>query len=130
MSLLLALVGGSAPSQSLRAGVEFVSIKPLIKKIKEKYQDRLASIKANRATRRQIKVIEVAAAKLASDDSITDARFNELLAEWSKFEPYIENAPDIDLRSLFMAQIAFRLRQLEQTEQDEEEAIIALLLAA
>lgn len=130
MSLLLALVGGSAPSPSLRAGVEFVSIKPLIKRIKEKYQDKLASIKANRATRRQIKAIEVAAAKLASDDSITDTRFNELLAEWSKFEPYIENAPEIDLISLFMAQIALRLQQLEQTEQDEEEAILALLMAA
>lgn len=130
MSLLLALVGGSAPSSPLRAGVEFVSIKPLIQKIKEKYQDKVASVKANRKTRRQIKVIEVAAAQLAASDQITDAKFDQLLAEWSKFEPYIEGAPEVDLKSLFMAQIAFRLRQIEQTEQDEEEAIIALLLAA
>lgn len=130
MSLLLALVGGSAPSSSLRAGVEFVSIKPLIQKIKEKYQDKVASVKANRKTRRQIKVIEVAAAQLAASDQITDAKFDQLLTEWSKFEPFIEGAPEVDLKSLFMAQIAFRLRQIEQTEQDEEEAIIALLLAA
>ena len=129
MSLLLALVS-SAPAQTLRAGVEFVSIKPLVQKIKEKYRDKLAEVRANRKVRRQVKVIEVAAAKLAASEQITDEKFSELLAEWSQFEPFIEDAPRVDLRGLFMAQIAFRLRQIEQDEQDEEEAIIALLLAA
>ena len=130
LRILLERTSAPQPSSPLRAGVEFVSIKPLIQKIKEKYQDKVASVRANRKTRRQIKVIEVAAAQLAASDQITDAKFDQLLAEWTKFEPFIEGAPEVDLKSLFMAQIAFRLRQIEQTEQDEEEAIIALLLAA
>lgn len=58
-----------------------------------------------------------------------ESAFMALMRQWLAQTPMLMNAPDHDAEQLFLAQVGLRLRQIEQAEQDDEEAVLALLLA-
>lgn len=106
-------------------GAHTVSFKPLLQRILEERAKPIAPPQ-NKKARKRVRVIEVEAAQevLAGNG---EERFAELMRQWLAASPAIpqENS-QTDANALFMAQVAFRVRQI-QFEQDEEEALIALL---
>ncbi len=87
---------------------------------------------------KRAKVIEVQAAELVLQHDGAEERFRELMAGWLAQRPVIPSVvAEVDPMQLFMAQVAFRIQQMQAEEQararlaaqDEEEALIALLLA-
>lgn len=134
-------VGAPAPEPARNAGFElgprFVSFKPLLQRILEARAERRVKPAKERAAKRA-KVIEVQAAELVLQDDGAEARFRELMAGWLAQRPVIPPVvTQVDPMQLFMAQVAFRIQQMQAEEQararlvaqDEEEALIALLLA-
>ena len=133
--------GSPAPEPTRNAGFElgprFVSFKPLLQRILEARAERRVKPAKERAAKRA-KVIEVQAAELVLQDDGAETRFRELMAGWLAQRPVIPPVvAQVDPMQLFMAQVAFRIQQMQAEEQarvrlaaqDEEEALIALLLA-
>lgn len=87
-----------------------------------------ASLKraASYPSRKPAKKIEQQAAELALDDG-SSAQFDAMLARWKAVTPPAAAMPNKDAEMLFMAHVAERIRQL-QREQDDEEAVLALLM--
>lgn len=102
--------------------------KPLLQRVLEARAPKVKPPKERAAKR--AKDIEVRAAQIAVQGIDTQA-IDRLAREWAAQKPYIpESAQSIPLQDLFYAQIAFRIAQLGMLqEQDEEEAIITLLLS-
>ncbi|WP_162588321.1 hypothetical protein [Variovorax sp. RA8] len=133
--------GSPAPEPTRNAGFEsgprFVSFKPLLQRILEARAERRVKPAKERAAKRA-KVIEVQAAELVLQHDGAEERFRELMAGWLAQRPVIPSVvAEVDPMQLFMAQVAFRIQQMQAEEQararlaaqDEEEALIALLLA-
>lgn len=133
--------GSPAPEPTRNAGFEvgprFVSFKPLLQRILEARAERRVKPAKDRAAKRA-KIIEVQAAELVLKDDGAEERFRELMAGWLAQRPLIPPmVAQVDPMQLFMAQVAFRIQQMQAEEQartrlaaqDEEEALIALLLA-
>ena len=105
-------------------GALIVSRKPLLQQIMEA---RAARIKpAKKSMRRKARAIEAQAVDLVLAGG-GESAFNELMRQWAKQEPVLPAQPTMNLEQLFMAQIAIHIRRIEQ--QDEEDALIALLIA-
>jgi len=131
--------GTPAPEPTRNAGFEMggahvVSFKPLLQRILDARAEKRVKPAKERAQKRA-KVIEVQAAQAVLQGG--EAQFGELMAQWLAQRPVLPQ-PGLDLRELFMAQVGFRIRQMQAEEQaraviaaeiDEEEALIALLLA-
>jgi len=110
-------------------GVRTVSFKPLMQRIREARAGRLARLKPKRkVAQRKAAAIEIKAAELAVAGG-NESAFMALMRQWLAQTPMLINAPDHDAEQLFLAQVRLRLRQIEQAEQDDEEAVLALLLA-
>lgn len=97
-----------------------VNRKPLLKRILEARESRLP--KLSNKVKAKTKKIEIEAAKILIKSSNEQA-FNELMKEWVAVAPKV---PQMNYEELFMAQVAFRIRQLEE---EEEESILVLLLS-
>ena len=110
-------------------GVRTVSFKPLMQRIREARAGRLARLKPKRkVAQRKAAAIEIKAAELAVAGG-NESAFMALMRQWLAQTPMLINAPDIEAEQLFLAQVGLRLRQIEQAEQDDEEAVLALLFA-
>lgn len=121
--------GGGFGFEMSGGGVRTVSFKPLMQRIREARAGRLARLKPKRkAAQRKAAAIEVKAAELAVSGG-NESAFMALMRQWLAQTPMLTNAPDDDAEQLFLAQVGLRLRQIEQAEQDDEEAVLALLLA-
>lgn len=109
--------------------VREVRHKRLIDRVLEARAERIKP--AQKRARKRARVIEVQAAEIARSGN--EAQFYALMQQWLDQKPQLPDAPGIDLEQLFMAQVAMQLQRIEQArrlfEQDEEEALIALLLA-
>lgn len=100
---------------------------PLLRRILAARADQEA-LPLKKKARKQARVIEVQAAEVALSSG-NEEDFRALMAQWvAQTPPALPEAPSVDLQQLFMAQVAMRVRQIEAFEQDEEEALIALLL--
>lgn len=100
---------------------------PLLRRILAAQSDQ-PEVKLKKKARKQARVIEVEAAEVALSSG-NEEQFRALMAQWvAQTPPALPEAPSVDLQQLFMAQVAMRVRQIEAFEQDEEEALIALLL--
>lgn len=136
--------GGAAPGGGSGAGFEMGPrreiqtrhFKPLLQRVLEARYPRVKPAKERAAKR--AKAIEVEAAQLIADDGLAQARFDELMRQWAGEGIAVPSG--IDLRSLFEAQVGFRLRQMAldnlarqalaaQRARDEEDSLMALLLA-
>lgn len=106
-------------------GFEMVSMKPWIERLKEvnakKYIPAVSKNKIRKARR-----VEFDAAQLAITELASDEKFQLLMQKWNKIYDNVGETPTISTELLFMAQIALRIREIEQ---DDEDAILALLLA-
>ena len=121
--------GGGFGFEMSSGGVRTVSFKPLMQRIREARAGRLARLKPKRkAAQRKAAAIEVKAAELAVAGG-NESAFMALMRQWLAQTPMLTNAPDNEAEQLFLAQVGLRLRQIEQAEQDDEEAVLALLLA-
>lgn len=117
-------------------GAREVSFKPLMQRILEARNEKRVKPAKERAAKRA-KVIEVQAAQVALEDG-GEARFRALMQQWLAQRPVIPAGSGLEAQLAFMAQVAFRIQQMQAEEQaravlaaqiDEEEALIALLLA-
>jgi hypothetical protein len=136
-------VGTPAPAPARLGGYELsgareVSFKPLMQRVLEARSAKRVKPAKERAQKRA-KVIEVEAAQVALEDG-AEARFRELMDSWLAQRPVMPRG--LDPQQLFLAQVAFRIQQMQAEQQaravverqiaaqiDEEEALIALLLA-
>ncbi|KWT94678.1 MULTISPECIES: hypothetical protein [unclassified Variovorax] len=117
-------------------GAREVSFKPLMQRILEARNEKRVKPAKERAAKRA-KVIEVQAAQVALEDG-GEAQFRALMQQWLAQRPVIPAGSGLEAQLAFMAQVAFRIQQMQAEEQaravlaahiDEEEALIALLLA-
>lgn len=120
----------------LTKGVQEVKIKSIFEKIRERAQQqqkRLVKLKASKSQKRKAREIETQAAKVIIENPINaESRFIDLMKQWAAFNPAPIGIQDATLEQLFAAEVAFRLRAIQrhiEAEQDEEEAILALLLS-
>ena len=123
------VVSGGEVAPTARLGFEIngiptVSFKPLLQRIKEARAERIKP--AKKSARRKARVIEGQAVDLVLSGG-GESAFNELMRQWVRQEPVLPAQPSINLEQLFMAQVAIHIRRIE--EQDEEDALIALLVA-
>ncbi|WP_143694603.1 hypothetical protein [Variovorax sp. JS1663] len=118
-------------------GVREVSFKPLLQRVLDARAERRVKPAKERAQKRA-KAFEVEAARLVLEDDGAEMRFRDLMAGWLAQRPVLPPMFDrLDPMQLFMAQVAFRIQQMQAEEQararladqDEEEALLALLLA-
>lgn len=116
--------------------VRWVEHKTIFDKIKERAQEKhqhIARLKASKAAKRKARAIEDKAARIVIErPADAESQFMELMRQWAAFNPVAVGPQDTTLEQLFAAEIAFRVRAIQQqieAEMDEEEAIIALLLA-
>lgn len=131
MSLLLALVGTTPAPPAAGREIEWVFVETVFDKIRKKAQAAALKFK-NRTLRRRAKAIEVKAAELfIAEPDNAETKFRALMREWAEQQP--EQVQGFDpLEELFAAQIAFQIQQIRAQiafEEDEEEAILALLMA-
>lgn len=123
-----------------RRRAQTVYRKPILQRVLEERYPKVKP-KKERAQRRA-KKIELEAAALVLEKPITgDSRFAELGRQWMRQGPVLPPAlAQINPMDLFAAQVAFRIRQQQMEDQalrmlaarraqDEEDALIALLLA-
>jgi predicted nuclease with TOPRIM domain len=128
--LFASLLEAQAPEQPAGREIEWVFVESVFDKIKRKAQAAALKFK-NRKLRKRAKAIEVKAAELFISEPNNETKFRDLMRDWANQQP--EQIEGFDpLEELFAAQIAFQIQQIRQQiafEQDEEEAILALLLA-
>ena len=131
MSLLLALVGAAPPPEQPSGRViEWAFVDSVFDKIRRRAQAAHVRFQ-NRKFRKRAKAIEVKAAELFIAEPDNESKFRALMREWAEQKPEPVDAFD-PLEELFAVQIAFQIQQIRQQierEQDDEEAILALLLA-
>lgn len=136
---VVASVGQSVAGtvQTRSAGVEMVrgrSFKDLLRRLKEA-RDPIPDApapEAPRATGKKAKAaraIELQAARVALLDDLPAAsqerQLRELLAQWLPLQP---ETPQVDWDLAFAALVSRRAQAMREREQDEEEALIALLI--
>ena len=116
--------------------VRWVEHKTIFDKIKERAQEQhkhIARLRASKAAKKKAREIEDKAARIVIErPADAESQFMELMRQWAAFNPVAVGPQDTTLEQLFAAEIAFRVRAIQQqieAEMDEEEAIIALLLA-
>lgn len=82
--------------------------------------------KGRRAKKRaQVIEVEAAQAVLAGEG---EQKLKTLMRQWQAQAPEMPKAETVDVYQLFMAQVAFWVRKAqEEQQQDEEDALIALL---
>lgn len=127
-------------AQDERKPAQIVYRKPILQRVLEERYPKVKP-KKERAQRRA-KNIELEAAALVLEKPITgESRFAELGRQWMRQGPVLPSAlAQINPMDLFAAQVAFRIRQQQMEDQalrmlaarraqDEEDALIALLLA-
>lgn len=102
--------------------------KPLLQRVLEARAPKVKP-KKERAAKRA-KDIEIRAAQVVVS-GVQGQALEELTREWMAQRPYIPDAAQqIPADELFMAQVAFRINQLQLLRlKDDEDAIIALLLS-
>lgn len=102
--------------------------KPLLQRVIETRAPKVKPPKERAAKR--AKDIEVRAAQIVVS-GVEGQGIDQLAKEWAAQRPYIpETAQQIPMEDLFLAQVAFRINQLQLLQKkDEEDAIIALLLS-
>lgn len=126
--------GRSAAQSSMGAGFEMVSIEPAWRKalrIRAEAKERLQVKQASRKAKKRAELIEKLAAKEALSDKpavAIESRLESLMAEWVELKPSIAiDVPGLDGNyAAFLAQVAAQIERIQQ--QDDEEAVIALLL--
>jgi len=120
----------SEPEQAARREIEWVFVESVFDKIRKKAQAAALKFK-NRKLRKRAKAIEVKAAELFIAEPNNESKFRDLMREWANQQP--EQVEGFDpLEELFAAQIAFQIQQIREQiarEEDEEEAILAILFA-
>lgn len=120
------------PSPAPRPRAQERHFKPLLQRVLEAKAPRVKPAKERAAAR--AKAIEVQAAELILEDG-SQARFDQLRAQWEAQRPVVPATVQQPLDALFLAQVAFRLQQmgaleaLRRRQIDDEEAVLALLLA-
>lgn len=131
MLLLLFAQSGDTPpvEQSGGAGFEMgaqiVYRKPYLQQILEARAERFKP-KSRRAKKRaQVIEVQAAQAVLAGEG---EQQLKQLMRKWQQQAPEMPKAETVDVYQLFMAQVAFWVRKAqEEQQQDEEDALIALL---
>lgn len=131
MLLLLFAQSGDTPpvEQSGGAGFEMgaqiVYRKPYLQQVLEARAERFKP-KGRRAKKRaQVIEAEAAQAVLAGEG---EQKLKTLMRQWQAQAPEMPKAETVDVYQLFMAQVAFWVRKAqEEQQQDEEDALIALL---
>lgn len=108
--------------------VPMVQRKTLLQRIRESHPIRIKPVKQKARKKASAEgaasVIEVRAAQLAIDDG-SEAEFRSLMDQWIAQKPVIPEAAGLDPYALFMAQVALQIKQIEQ---DDEDAVLTLLL--
>lgn len=102
--------------------VPMVRHKTLLQRIRESRPVKVNPVKQK--SRKKASVIEVRAAQLAIDDG-SEAEFRSLMDQWRAQNPVTPEAAGVDQYALFMAQVALQIKQIEQ---DDEDAVLTLLL--
>lgn len=115
-------MGGSEPRKYRE-----VSFKPILQRVLEAKAPKVKP-KKERAAKRA-KSIEQEAA-IALINGANEQALARLELEWRLQKPYIPpQAQGIPLDELFAAQVAFRIAQMQLMDDDDEEAVIAILLS-
>lgn len=116
--------GGGSPGGSR---IREAYVKPILQRMMELRAPKVRPAKERAAKRTKAIEIEAARAIVESDG---EAELSGFIREWKAQRPVVpEKAQQIPMDDLFLAQVAFRIRQLNMLADDEEDAIIALLLA-
>lgn len=102
--------------------VPMVRHKTLLQRIRESRPIKVKPVKQK--VRKKASVIEVRAAQLAIDDG-SEAEFRALMDQWVAQKLVIPEAAGVDQYAIFMAQVALQIKQIEQ---DDEDAVLTLLL--
>lgn len=103
------------------------SFKPVLQRVLEAKAPKVKP-KKERAAKRA-KTIEQQAA-IAVTSGIEEPAYLRLFLEWKLQQPYIPpQAQKIPLDEMFAAQVAFRIAQMQLMDDDDEEAVIAILLS-
>lgn len=104
-------------------GIREVSFKPLLQRIREARQAKVKPAQKN--AQKRARIIEIEAAHVALEHG-GESEFKVLMGKWLAQSPVVTaQARRIDSYELFMAQVALRIAAIEQ---DEEDAVIALLM--
>lgn len=120
--------GGGGGAGFSMGGTREVYHKPILQRVLEARAPKVKPTKERAAKR--AKDIEVRAAQIVVSGAQPSV-LEQMTREWMAQRPYIpQKAQGIPLEDLFLAQVAFRIQQLDLLkDQDDEEAIIALLLS-
>lgn len=119
--------GGTRAGFEMVGGAREVSIKPLLQRVMEARAPRVKPRKP--AARKAAREIEYEAAELLSNkDTGGEQAFYLLMQQWLAFSPRLPQYAGVSAEQLFMAQVAMRIEQIRRFEQDEEDAVIALLM--
>lgn len=121
-------VDGGWRAGFVMGGAQEVYRKPILQRVLEARAPKVKPVKERAAKR--AKDIEVRAAQIVVSGA-QPSMLEQMTREWMAQRPYIPpKAQGIPLEDLFLAQVAFRIQQLDLLkDQDDEEAIIALLLS-
>lgn len=137
----VATASATTPSQEggragFEMGARMVRRKPLLEQILEARATKKVKPAHERAAKRA-KAIEVEAAELALNDG-SKGQLDQLLSKWKAERPVVPEAVQMPLNEVFLAQVAFRLRQMADEHalraemhrrQDDEDALAILLMA-
>jgi hypothetical protein len=117
---------GAAPSQEVQV-IRTVRDPSLVRRIYAGQANRPQA--QSYTSRKPAKKIEQQAAVLALDEGSTTA-LDALLTQWLAVSPPMAAMPAPDAQALFYAHVAQALERIriEREQQDEEEAVLALLL--
>jgi hypothetical protein len=114
------------------AGIREVNRKPLLQRLREAKQEAKEKEEVrhlSKNVRQRIKAIEIEAVKVALSDD--DERFNQLLDRWKRYAPSQPSQETTDFSydpyyQDFLTQVLLRLDHMDN---DDEEAMLVLLLA-
>ncbi len=136
MLLTLLQSQGAAPVEPPRlAGFEMgggrtyreTSFKPILQRVLEAKAPKVKPRKERAAKR--AKTIEQQAA-IAVVNGTSEQALTKLQREWAQQKPFIpQQAQGIAMDELFAAQVAFRIAQMQLMDDDDEDAILAILLS-